>query len=220
MIKLWGASKEEKILKLVEEQARGTVDAVEHLFEVYKALSRGDWGEALDKAYEVAMDERKVDKVREKIASNIFSGAWLPDFREAVMMLIEDIDNIADAAKDTARISTHRRFDTSILQGLEPDLGLYFRLAVKSARLVLETVSLLSRDIDRAVKLSKEIENIEVKVDEIKMRLLSRLYEFEDEVKILTLLQVKDIVLFLDTLVDKAEDFSDKVELVYLTFRA
>ncbi len=220
MIRIFGKPKEVEVLKLVERQALIARDAVRGLKELYLTLRDGRWGEALEKAYEIAMLEREADSVREEVAAKIFGEAWLPEFREAIMMLIEDIDNVADSAKDVARILTHRKFNTAILNRLEPDLEVYVGMAVRAGDLIAESIRILPKDMNAAVKTAKKIEEIEMKVDEVKMMLLSRLYELEDEANILTLLQIKDVILFIDNLVDKAEDFSDTMELVYLSFKA
>ena len=220
MVHIFGRAKEFEILKLVERHASVARDAVRRLADVYSSLRRYAWGEALEKTYEVAMLEREADSVREKIAAKIFREAWLPEFREAIMRLIEDIDNVADTAKDVARILTHRKFNPGIIRRLEPEFEAYMKLAVRAADLIVESIKMLPESMELALRTARKIEEIEMKVDEVKMLLLSKLYELENETGILTLLQIKDVILFIDTLVDKAEDFSDTMELVYLSFRA
>lgn len=213
------APSEKRLLERVRELANLVRSSVLCLRDLYLALEEGAWDKALEKALETASYEHRADRVRENIALEIFSGAFIPDFREAVMVLLENVDGVADLAKDTARIATQRRFDVSILSYLKPGINLYVNLVVKAVDLMYRSICELSLNIEEALKTARMIEETEVSVDEVKMGLISRLYELEDRVSVLTLLQIKDMILFLDNIVDKTEDVSDTVELVYLSLK-
>lgn len=213
------APSERRLLEHVKELADLVRNSVLCLRDLYLALEDGAWDKALEKALETAGYEHKADKVKENIALEIFSGAFIPDFREAVMVLIENVDGVADLAKDTARIATQRRFDVNILSYLKPGINLYVNLVVKAVDLMYKSICELSLNIEKALKTTRMIEEAEVSVDEVKMNLISKLYELENRVSVLTLLQIKDMILFLDNVVDKAEDVSDTVELIYLSLK-
>jgi uncharacterized protein Yka (UPF0111/DUF47 family) len=62
---------------------------------------------------------------------------------------------------------------------------------------------------------------LEVQVDEVKILLVKRLYNIDEKThSILTILQIKDIILFLDNIVDNAEDVGDILQLLYFTMRS
>ncbi|MGC8948197.1 MAG: DUF47 domain-containing protein, partial [Thermoprotei archaeon] len=158
---------------------------------------------------------------REEIATKIFKEAYMPDFREAILMLIEKIDEVIDSIKDTSRIITQRKFDEKILNVLEPEFTAYVKLCVKAVETMYFSISKLIINIDEAIKLINEIKSLEVQVDEMKMLLIKRIYNIDEKtISILTLLQIKDVILFMDNIVDNAEDVGDVLQLLYFTIKS
>ncbi len=83
------------------------------------------------------------------------------------------------------------------------------------------SVSKLIINIDESVKLINEIKSLEVQVDEMKMLLIKRIYNIDEKtISILTLLQIKDVILFMDNIVDNAEDVGDTLQLLYFTIKS
>jgi predicted phosphate transport protein (TIGR00153 family) len=214
--------REHDVLQMIIEQAtivRGSIFLLDDLFEKLKS---GDWGSAVEKSLEIAREEHRTDVKREEIATKIFREAYMPDFREAVLMLIEKIDEVMDSIKDTARIVAQRRFNEKIiLDVLEPEFTAYVKLCVKAVETMYMSISKLTININEALKFINDIKSLEVQVDEVKILLVKRLYNIDEKThSILTILQIKDIILFLDNIVDNAEDVGDILQLLYFTMRS
>lgn len=217
--KLIKISSEKAVLKTVSEQAESVMNAVYSLRELYQHLKRGEWGKANEKAFDIARYERMADRSRERVALMIFRGSFVPDFREVIMNLIENIDRVADDAKDTSRIMTQRIFDVEVLKILEPHLELYIELIVRAVKLMVESIKNLTINLDKSLEIARKVEEVEVKVDEVKSLLITQLYRRESDIDILTILQLKDMILFMDNIADDAEDVSDIIELLYLILK-
>ncbi|MEM3832267.1 MAG: DUF47 family protein [Thermoprotei archaeon] len=214
-------SKEYDILRMIVEQAIIVRDSIFLLDDLFQKLKSGDWGYAIEKSLEIAREEHKTDVKREEIATKIFKEAYMPDFRETILMLTEKIDEVMDSIKDTSRIMTQRKFDEKILSILEPELSAYVKLCVKAIETMYFSVSKLIANIDESIKLIDEIKSLEVQVDEMKMLLMKRIYNMDEKViSVLTLLQIKDIILFMDNIVDNAEDVGDVLQLLYFAVKS
>ncbi|MGC9164240.1 MAG: DUF47 domain-containing protein [Thermoprotei archaeon] len=214
-------SREHDILRMVVEQTTIVRDSIFLLEDLFQKLKNGDWGYAIEKSLEIAREEHKTDVKREEIATKIFKEAYMPDFREAILMLIEKIDEVIDSIKDTSRIITQRKFDEKILNVLEPEFTAYVKLCVKAVETMYFSISKLIINIDESIKLINEIKSLEVQVDEMKMLLIKRIYNIDEKtISILTLLQIKDVILFMDNIVDNAEDVGDVLQLLYFTIKS
>ncbi len=214
--------RERDVLQMIIEQTTIVRNSIFLLEDLLEKLKSGDWGYAIEKSLEIDREEHKTDVKREEIATKIFKEAYMPDFREAVLMLIEKIDEVMDSIKDTARIITQRKFDEKILLSvLEPEFTAYVKLCVKAIETMFMSVSKLTINIDEAIKFINDIKSLEVQVDEIKILLVKRLYNLDEKThSILTILQIKDIILFIDNIVDNAEDVGDILQLLYFTMRS
>ncbi|MGC9067687.1 MAG: DUF47 domain-containing protein [Thermoprotei archaeon] len=214
-------SREHDILRMVVEQTTIVRDSIFLLEDLFQKLKNGDWGYAIEKSLEIAREEHKTDVKREEIATKIFKEAYMPDFREAILMLIEKIDEVIDSIKDTSRIITQRKFDEKILNVLEPEFTAYVKLCVKAVETMYFSISKLIINIDESIKLINEIKSLEVQVDEMKMLLIKRIYNIDEKtISILTLLQIKDVILFMDNIVDNAEDVGDVLQFLYFTIKS
>lgn len=214
-------SREHDILQMIVEQTTIVYNSIFLLEDLFQKLKNGDWGYAIEKSLEIAREEHKADTKREEIATKIFKEAYMPDFKETVLMLIEKIDEVIDSIKDTSRIATQRKFDEKLLNVLEPEFTAYVKLCVRAIETMFKSISNLVTNIDESIKFINEIKSLEVQVDEMKMLLVKRIYNIDERtVSILTLLQIKDVVLFLDNIVDNAEDVGDVLQLLYFTIKS
>jgi uncharacterized protein Yka (UPF0111/DUF47 family) len=78
-------------------------------------------------------------------------------------------------------------------------------------QLVEESIKALEKDAEVAVSKSLLVERAEEEADEIKNRLIKRIFAHKPDLEVLTLLQLRDFVLKLDEIADAAEDSSDLV---------
>ena len=128
---------------------------------------------------------------------------------------MEENDVVADATQNAARILAESPVDPkSFLILYEEDsatVGDLFAKLLTAVRLVEESVRALETDAEVAVSKSLLVERAEEEGDEIKNRLIRRIFAHKSDLEVLTLLQLRDFVLKLDDIADAAEDSSDLV---------
>jgi uncharacterized protein Yka (UPF0111/DUF47 family) len=87
-----------------------------------------------------------------------------------------------------------------------------------SARLVL-MISYLSTNVEEAIRISKEIQGLERQGDEIKDAILMAVYG-QEAMDSISVMQLRDFILFLDNILDGMEEASLHVEMFYITMKS
>lgn len=195
-----------------------------HVEMVYKCVNRlndlmeyfyvNDF-ESIDKTVdEIANFEHEADVIRRKMEIEFFNGAFLPFDREDRIVLAEEVDSVADMTEETAfgiclsRINfpINYKNDFVELTGSVQD-------TVSALKLCIE---LLDEDLGEALKKAHEVEMLEDDVDKIERKILRQLYNSykNDEIDILTHIELKSTVLRIGNIADRAENASDRVPII------
>jgi predicted phosphate transport protein (TIGR00153 family) len=189
------------------EKIRRTVEAT--LAEA-EALNRGDLA-GVEKAYDnVFNSEREADEIKSSIIDELSEGLIHPIDREELIRLVLGADDIAAYAKSAGR----RMLILSKLGERPPeDVGSSFieiaRLALESVDKIIEAVKIIRKDSKRAIKLSEEVERLEEKADEVRLRTEEELIKWCNENRPGTCLLLYRILEALEESTDKCEDVAD-----------
>lgn len=220
MRSIWGrfqlvGRKEKRVLGLVADHFRIVVNTVRQLEPLLEAAKGGDWSRVEDATDKVGELETLADGLHRDAVLAISQGAFFSGTREDFLELMEENDEIADAAQNAARILAESPIDSHSFQILfdEPQATIVdlFSTLQSSVQLVEESITSLQTDAEVAVSKSLLVERAEEEADEIKNRLIRRIFHHKSDLDVLTLLQLRDFVLKLDEIADAAEDSSDIV---------
>jgi len=207
--------KEKRLLELISDHFRIVVRSVQQLGLVLESARNGNWQAVEDSTNKVAELETLADGLHRDAVVAISQGAFFSGTREDFLQLMEENDEVADAAQNAARILAEAPIDSCSFLILyeEPTATLtdLFSTLLSSVRLVEESIRALETDAQLAVSKSLLVERAEEEADEIKNRLIKRIFRHKSDLEILTLLQLRDFVLKLDEIADAAEDSSDLV---------
>ena len=205
--------KERRVLDLISDHFAVVVRAVRQLEAVFESAKSGDWKQVEEMTNRVAELETLADGLHRDAVVAVSQGAFFSGTREDFLELMEENDEIADAAQNAARILAETPIDPrSFLilceEGMLNDL---FTRLVNAVQLLEESIRALESDAEVAVSKSLLVERAEEEADEIKNGLIKRLFGHKSDLEVLTLLQLRDFVLKLDEIADSAEDSSDLV---------
>ena len=187
------------------------LETVRKLKTLVQNLSK-DEEEALKKFHEIDLLETQADEVHKKLVEEIAKGNFFSYLREDFLSLLENIDGIADAAKDSSKILVESRlnrdsikFVFSETKGLE-----YISVLERTVSALLECIKSLRKEPpSKMLHLIQEVEVNEEKADSIKGEVMKRLYENAERLKLLDVITLKDFLNTADDIADKAEDASD-----------
>ena len=207
--------KERRVLDLISDHFGVVVRTVQLLESVLGSAKTGDWKTVEQMTDKIAELETLADGLHRDAVVAISQGAFFSGTREDFLELMEENDVVADAAQNAARILAESPVDPkSFLILYEEDsatVGDLFAKLLTAVRLVEESVRALETDAEVAVSKSLLVERAEEEGDEIKNRLIRRIFAHKSDLEVLTLLQLRDFVLKLDDIADAAEDSSDLV---------
>ena len=157
--------------------------------------------------------------IREEIVSLLYGEPFLPDFKETMLNLTRALNDVIKALKDSARSLMIRQVNPAMLMKIREQTLSYLAVITEaSARLVL-MISYLSTNVEEAIRISKEIQGLERQGDEIKDAILKAVYgpEAMDSISVM---QLRDFILFLDNILDGMEEASLHVETFYITMKS
>lgn len=207
--------KERRVLDLISDHFGVVVRTVQQLESVLESAKTGDWKTVEQMTDKIAELETLADGLHRDAVVAISQGAFFSGTREDFLELMEENDVVADATQNAARILAESPVDPkSFLILYEEDsatVGDLFAKLLTAVRLVEESVRALETDAEIAVSKSLLVERAEEEGDEIKNRLIRRIFAHKSDLEVLTLLQLRDFVLKLDDIADAAEDSSDLV---------
>lgn len=219
MLKL-NINKEELILSKLLEIAENIKDSVSLLNSLYLDVFNGNYSSANVKMIKIKGLYERIALIREEVLSMLYGEAFLPDFKESMLTLAQSLYETIKSVKDAGRAITSRKPDEKLLNALKPNFVSYLSLIQEASEKLVLMISLLKKDIKEAIRIGKEIQLIERNGDEIKDLMMQRLYENEKESDIISVLQLKDVITFLDDILDGMEDSKLSVETLYATLKS
>jgi len=172
----------------------------------------------------ISIYESLADDAYLKAILEICEGAFFSGLREDFIKLLEDMDDIADFAKASSQILARNKSNRPLLEKLHNDsetpFGLFMEKIANSVKSLKDAISFMRTDIDALIKKCIEIKGWEEEADEMKSKLIDRLYSYKPETDVLTMLELKDLVLALDEIADAAERSSEILMIIASKARA
>ncbi|MCP8306663.1 MAG: DUF47 family protein [archaeon] len=205
--------REQEIFDFIHKHIGLTIAAVDHLNVLIEYLKMREF-DALQRNYsEIDLLEKKADDVHRKIVEKISEGAFFGGMREDFLNILEKVDNIADSAKDSAKMLIVRRLEDEIINYIfeDDDFTRFFSSCLSAVVELKEVINGLEKGRDVALKHISIVEDYEEKADELKARVLERIFKKADEFNVLSVIQLKDFINIADNIADNAEDVSDIV---------
>lgn len=214
-----GGKREKKTFETLKNLSNTVVESVEKFEEGVKSYLDGDFDKGFELLLEVDKLETKADDYGFKFESELGSGAFLPAFRGDLSRLAEAIDEMADRAEESVR-EIYRRprlfedlekaeeenEDAKLLrEGLVELAG----KAVISAKALDKAVSILMEDMDKAAEIAEEVHRRERDSDIKEDELAKTLYEHEDLLNPVTVMQVQGLIQRFGAISDAAEASGD-----------
>lgn len=206
-------NKEDVIIGGIENHLAVVKKTVDDFVKLVGAAATGD-DQAAKKLFEGVLDgEEEADDVHRKLSMQIAQGAFFGGVREDMLNLLEEIDNIADAAKDAARfLEQEEQLDAFVRTLLGSDDMKKFLANLLAAVDALGDL-IAAFKVGRKEVLSKihRVEEFEEAADTNKIDWLRQLFADPEKSNPVTVIQMRDFISASDDIADNAEDASDVV---------
>lgn len=206
--------KEEKIIELIKNHLDLVEKTIESLRD-YLKMYFSDSEKATVMYKKVLNLESDADRVRRKVETDMYSGAFLPNFRGDLLGLIESVDKIANKAEFVADLIELQR--PIIPDELKDGILKQIDLSLDTFRMVKRSIELLFEDLQKAGEYVILTEKKEHEEDEIERGNIKKLFELD--IERCAKLELKEIIRSIGDIADRSEDTSDRVEIVILKRR-
>ncbi|MDG7000706.1 MAG: DUF47 family protein [Nitrososphaerota archaeon] len=203
---------ENRILDQVVGHLEASIDAAHHLPILVSALQAHNRAAVLQECKLIGEIETRADALHQKAVEQISSGSFFGGVREDILLLLEEIDNIADAAKDSSRIFLQRDISSSAIDYMfKQDVLSFVNKLVETAEALKKAVLALREKNAKTevVKLSVQVERREEEADEIRGSILENLLRNEIKADPLDIVMLREFLETADNVADNAEDASD-----------
>jgi predicted phosphate transport protein (TIGR00153 family) len=203
---------ENAVLTLVISNLDFSIETARHLISVVEALRQHDRTKVVEEAKNIAEMETKADGMHQTAVKTISRGSFFGGIREDVLELLEDIDSIADAAKDSSRVFSQRGVPFETIDYMfKANVGSFIRKLIEAAEELRNAVMALSeKDAKtRVVEIAAKVERKEEEADEIRAEILDNLLKNEVKADPLDIILLKQFLEVADNVADYSEDASD-----------
>jgi len=208
--------REEQVYRSIEEYIALVLEAAEGIRALREAVKVGEYGKVQLVYSEIDAKETEADELRRRLSESLSQGSFFSHLREDLLSLVEEIDNIADSAKDAVKTLMEMEPDWNLVKFLfeQPEMDEYVDLCVEIVEKLAEAVKALKVGGPKVTSLLHEIEEIEERADEVRSVLTRKVLGEAKKYDVLNVLQVKEMLYLLDNLCDSAEDSSDRILMI------
>lgn len=199
-----------RVEDLIAEHLRYVAEAIDSFAQAIDAYLAGDLPRAEELALATHKAEGRADDVRRKVEAEILRGALLAGSRRDVLEIIEETDKLANAAEAT--------LDYLIPQqvSIPAELNDLIQSIVKKSQEIFAEVKqalhLLFSDMGQALEKTHHIEELESQVDHLEREAIEKLFRMD--LDLAHKLHVRDFIGILVEISDRAEDLSDRIEIM------
>ncbi|MDK2886421.1 MAG: uncharacterized protein PWP54_979 [Thermosipho sp. (in: thermotogales)] len=207
---LFFGKKEQTVIELFFEHLNSIENTIIKMIELIQSMENNEYEKVKELAEIVRKAETKADEVRRKAEMEMYTGAFLPNFRGDLLGIIESLDKIANKAEAVA--------DEIELQNLRIPAELFENfesLAKKS----LETFQALKdaakemfEDFESASQKITDTEKFEYEADEIERETIRKIFSLD--ISLAEKIQLKKLVHRIADISDTSEDVSDRIQII------
>jgi predicted phosphate transport protein (TIGR00153 family) len=201
---------EKQILEQITDNLDLSLEAAQHLLLLVQGLKAHDFDAVRAEYRTIDQLESKADEVHMKVVENICTGSFFGGIREDLLALLEEIDNIADCAKDAGKIFLQRRMGVELIDYLfKADVLPFVQECIDTVGVFKQAIAALNKSKEQVIKLANDVERHEEKADAIRATVLEHLLRNDIGANALDVVMLKDFLNTADSIADNAEDGSD-----------
>ena len=220
----FGAKREQESFKALTAHAVAVQDTVKMLVELFKGFSKYDHDLIEKVAAKISVQEYEADKLRRKFERGLYEGAFLPLFRSDLFNLAERTDTVADEVKHVGEaIARREKLCTELkkaarknkkVAALTEGLETLAAKVIQTAECLTDAIKALESDVEKAAALAEKTNILEEEVDVIEDRLTRSIFDLEGSLDAITVMQLRDVVMWTGRVANWAEDAGDIITMI------
>ena len=219
MEKWFTKRRKSKVLEIADRQMTLAIDTVIELEKSINAASSGKKDEAKASFEKLSVIEHEIDELRRTIFEELTRGSLPPKDREDIMHLVKRLDEMADHVKDASR-AVVLLLDAKVVKEMWTQFAKTAKDLVAIATTLRNAIEKLGTDPLGAMKLAKQIDEVEGRVDEKYLRSKAFLLKNSNKMDAATILLLKDLIEEMEHVADACDDTADYVRILTVTREA
>jgi len=202
----------------VIDHAKKVYECIEFINPMIKAWLREDWDEIERLRNEISRKENEADELKIQIRNKLPKSLFYPVPRGDLLRILNNQDNIADAAEDLCVVLTLRK--TKLPKSLIADFQDFVNQVIETCGKLLTAneeldilmeVSFTGPTAEKVLKIVDEIGQMEWKSDNKSRELVKKLLSMENQLDTLTIIFIMKIIEVLGNLANYAENCGDNL---------
>lgn len=202
-----------KVLEIADRQMTLAIDTVIELEKSIDAASKGDKEKARASFERLSLIEHEIDQLRRTVFEELTRGSLHSKDREDIMHLVKRLDEMADHVKDASR-AVVLLLDAKVVEEMWKQFAKTAKDLVACATTLRNAIEKLGTDPPGAMKLAKQIDEIEGRVDEKYLKSKALLLKHSNKMDAATILILKDLIEEMEHVADACDDTADYVRIL------
>lgn len=202
-----------KVLEIADRQMTLAIDTVIELEKSINAASKDDKEKARASFERLSLIEHEIDQLRRTVFEELTRGSLHSKDREDIMHLVKRLDEMADHVKDASR-AVILLLDAKVVEEMWKQFAKTAKDLVACATTLRNAIEKLGTDPPGAMKLAKQIDEIEGRVDEKYLKSKALLLKHSNKMDAATILILKDLIEEMEHVADACDDTADYVRIL------
>ena len=210
--------KERYIVEYMKQHVDLVVETVKEYVNALYLYLEGKKEASKEYTKRVHKVEEEADSVKRKISLEMYKGAFMPSLRESLFVAIDFIDDVANEAETGGDLLTLT--EPEVPEQIKENVRKMAELTVQCAERLKDGVYNLFDNIDVVFEDMKAVEQLEGEVDKYVWETLDMVFKRLNIEKFSVKLLLREFILRLNSITNKMEDASDKIDIVALSTKA
>ncbi|MBA3065003.1 TIGR00153 family protein [bacterium] len=202
--------KERKVQDSISEHVIKVGKCVEEFYETIEAYVKGDMAAAKEISYQVHLTESDADCSRRKIIQLLYKGAFMPINREGLILLVGNVDKIADHAESCADFLISQK--PEIPEEFKESVMKLARDSVDCFKPLKEAIDNLFGDLSVLQEQCKKVNVLEEEVDADEWKTTKVI--FGGKLPLANKMHLRELVWHISEISDVCEDAADSLEVI------
>jgi len=202
-----------KLLEMADRQMTLAIDTVIELEKSINAALNANKPKAMASFDKLSTIEHEIDELRRIVFEELTRGSLRSKDREDIMHLVKRLDQMADHVKDASR-AVVLLLEAEVPKKMWEQFALTAKDLVEIATTLRKAIEQLGTNPEKAMKLAKQIDKIEGKVDKKYLKSKAMLLKHSKETDAATIFLLKDLIEEMEHVADSCDDTADYVRIL------
>jgi len=202
-----------KVLEIADRQMTLAIDTVIELEKSINAASKGNKAKAKASFEKLSRVEHEIDELRRIVFEELTRGSLHSKDREDIMHLVKRLDEMADHVKDASR-AVILLLEAKVVKEMWKQFAETAKDLVAGATTLRNAIEKLGTDPPEAMRLAKQIDEIEGRVDEKYLKSKALLLKHSNKMDAATIVVLKDLIEEMEHVADACDDTADYVRIL------